>query len=72
MENINMEKSEETMIECSFTEAEIKILSDAVLMQINDLGRAMQLTFDYECLQTLKQASGRYAALNSKLCETLK
>lgn len=48
------------------------MLSDAVLMQIKDLGHAMQLTFDYECLQALKQASGRYAALNSKLCEALK
>lgn len=72
MENINMKNSEETMIECNFTESEIKMLSDAVLMQIKDLGHAMQLTFDYECLQSLKQASGRYAALNSKLCEALK
>ena len=72
MENINMENSEENMIECSFTESEIKMLSDAVLMQIKDLGQAMQLTFDYECLKALKHVSGRYAALNSKLCEALK
>lgn len=72
MENINMENSEETMIECKFTESEIKMLSDAVLMQIKELSQATQLTFDYECLQTLKRVSGRYAALNSKLCEALK
>lgn len=43
MENINMKNSEETMIECNFTESEIKMLSDVVLMQIKDLGHAMQL-----------------------------
>lgn len=36
MENINMKNSEETMIECNFTESEIKMLSDVVLMQTCD------------------------------------
>lgn len=72
MENINMKNSEEKMVECNFTEQEIKMLSDAVLMQIKDLGQAMKLTYDYACLQAIKQASERYGELNSKLCEVLK
>lgn len=62
-ENLETEKQ--------FKDDELYILSDGVLALIRNTNKALKLTRDKNCIETLKNLNRKYKKLNAKICRML-
>ena len=54
-----------------FTDEELYMLSDGVLVLIRNTNQALQLTSDKSCIEALENLNRKYRELNTKICGML-
>jgi hypothetical protein len=66
------DSDDQNYVECSFTQEELKMLSDAILCAIQANGTAAKLTTSPRAVTAIMEHNVRLKELNNKVCDMTK